>query len=93
LDEKRSGVTTKETKKLDKNGQTIDVQIPFIRLTHAFNAQDIEGLKPYERLIWLIPLYKVKPFPLYGLKGISLQLFIKSLFDSICSNNLSTSSC
>jgi hypothetical protein len=34
---------------LDKNGQTIDVQIPFIRLTHAFNAQDIEGLKPYEK--------------------------------------------
>ncbi|VVH62878.1 diguanylate cyclase/phosphodiesterase (GGDEF & EAL domains) with PAS/PAC sensor(s) [uncultured Gammaproteobacteria bacterium] len=42
-------LTTKETKKLDKNGQTIDVQIPFIRLTHAFNAQDIEGLKPYEK--------------------------------------------
>lgn len=42
-------IITKETKKLNKKGQPIAVQIPFIRLTHAFNAQDIEGLDPYEK--------------------------------------------
>jgi antirestriction protein ArdC len=42
-------IITKETKKLNKKGQSIEVQIPFIRLTHAFNAQDIEGLDPYEK--------------------------------------------
>lgn len=41
-------IITKETKKLNKRGHPIEVQIPFIRLTHAFNAQDIEGLDPYE---------------------------------------------
>jgi antirestriction protein ArdC len=42
-------IITKDTKKLNKKGQSIEVQIPFIRLTHAFNAQDIEGLDPYEK--------------------------------------------
>jgi antirestriction protein ArdC len=37
-------LTTKETKKLDKNGQTIDVQIPFIRLTQIFNL--LKGVIP-----------------------------------------------
>ncbi len=41
-------IITKDTKKLNKKGQPVEVQIPFIRLTHAFNAQDIEGLEPYE---------------------------------------------
>jgi antirestriction protein ArdC len=42
-------IITKDTKKLNKKGQSIEVQIPFVRLTHAFNAQDIEGLDPYEK--------------------------------------------
>jgi antirestriction protein ArdC len=42
-------IITKDTKKLNKKGQSIEMQIPFIRLTHAFNAQDIEGLDPYEK--------------------------------------------
>lgn len=33
----------------DKNGDDKEVKIPFIRLTHAFNAKDITGLEPYEK--------------------------------------------
>ena len=36
-------------KEIERNGKTKDVKIPFVRLTHAFNAKDIEGLEPYEK--------------------------------------------
>lgn len=36
-------------KEIELKDKTKKIKIPFVRLTHAFNAQDIEGLEPYEQ--------------------------------------------
>lgn len=36
-------------KEIERKGETKTVKIPFVRLTYAFNAQNIDGLKPYEK--------------------------------------------